>query len=232
MNGITIIDDFAHHPTAIGETINALRTGTGARCGRCSNRVRTRCAEKCFRTNLSESLAIADQIVVAGIFKPEAIPETSGSPQAVIDGMKKSGKPARELRDADAIVEANRVGTTQSETWLPFFPMADLAESMRSCRASWSSCGAHARHDVGLIRTIAAVLFMALSIPLAAIVVFPWTFISGKIDFLYWIAMKITRGTVWLTGTKIRTQGLENLDFRRALTYSCPTMYPTLILQF
>lgn len=67
---------------------------------------------------------------------------------------------------------------------------------------------------IGLIRTIAAVVFMAIAIPVAAIFVFPWTLISGKIDFLYWIAMKITRTTVWLTGTRIRTQGLENLDPR------------------
>src|ERR1051326_5246138 len=65
---------------------------------------------------------------------------------------------------------------------------------------------------IGALRTILAALFMAVFIPLAALIVFPWTFITGKIDFLYWVGMKITRGTVWFTGTKIRTVGLDKLD--------------------
>src|SRR5438270_3358675 len=64
----------------------------------------------------------------------------------------------------------------------------------------------------GALRTLLAVLFMAIIIPVAALIVFPWTFITGKIDFLYWIGMKICRATVWLTGTKVRTAGLEHLD--------------------
>ena len=65
---------------------------------------------------------------------------------------------------------------------------------------------------IGTLRTFMAVLFMAVVIPVAALIAFPWTLITGKISFLYWVAMKITRATVWLTGTKIRTQGLENFD--------------------
>lgn len=65
---------------------------------------------------------------------------------------------------------------------------------------------------MGALRTILAVLFMAVIIPLAALIVFPWTFITGKIEFLYWVGMRITRATVWFTGTKIRTVGLDKLD--------------------
>ena len=65
---------------------------------------------------------------------------------------------------------------------------------------------------IGGLRTIASVLFMAVVIPLAAIIAFPWTFISGKIDFLYRIAMQIARAAVWLTGTRVRVEGLENFD--------------------
>ena len=52
VHGITIIDDFAHHPTAIAETLKAVRTRyPGRRCGRFWSRVRTRYDAKCFSTS-------------------------------------------------------------------------------------------------------------------------------------------------------------------------------------
>ena len=44
-----------------------------------------------------------------------------------------------------------------------------------------------------MIRALIVVLFWVISIPLAALVGFPWTIISRKIDFLYNTAMKIAR---------------------------------------
>src|SRR5690348_5307075 len=76
IDGITIIDDFAHHPTAIAETLRALRTRyAGARLWAIfeprSNTVRRKILQK----DLVSSLALADQIVIASVFKAEAIPE-------------------------------------------------------------------------------------------------------------------------------------------------------------
>src|SRR5207237_6671459 len=76
VNGITIIDDFAHHPTAIAETLKALRTRyNGARlwavCEPRSNTLR----RNIFFKELISSLSLADEIVVASVFKVEAIPE-------------------------------------------------------------------------------------------------------------------------------------------------------------
>jgi 1-acyl-sn-glycerol-3-phosphate acyltransferase len=65
---------------------------------------------------------------------------------------------------------------------------------------------------IGFLRTGIAVLYLLLAVPLAALIAFPWTFISGKVDFLYWIAMKLVRSSVWLTGTRIRTVGLDKID--------------------
>jgi UDP-N-acetylmuramate: L-alanyl-gamma-D-glutamyl-meso-diaminopimelate ligase len=106
VNGVTIIDDFAHHPTAIGETLKALRSRYGNRrlwavLEPRSNTLRRRVFEK----ELAQSLASADEVVVASIFKPETIAENERlRVSAVIDGVKQSGRPARELVDADAIV--------------------------------------------------------------------------------------------------------------------------------
>jgi UDP-N-acetylmuramate: L-alanyl-gamma-D-glutamyl-meso-diaminopimelate ligase len=108
VNGITIIDDFAHHPTAIEQTIRALR----ARYPQSRLWVVLEPRSNTMRRNvlqdaLSQSLALADQVVVAAIFKSEAIPEAERlNLNRVIDEVKKRGKQARVLADADAIVNA------------------------------------------------------------------------------------------------------------------------------
>ena len=56
---------------------------------------------------LARSLAQADEVVVAGIFKSEAIPEAERLDLKRVAGeIQKRGKPARVLADADAIVDA------------------------------------------------------------------------------------------------------------------------------
>ncbi len=76
LHGITIIDDFAHHPTAIAETLKAVRTRyPGRRLWAIWSRVLTPCGAVCFRHELAQSLAVADEVVLADVFKSEAIPE-------------------------------------------------------------------------------------------------------------------------------------------------------------
>ncbi len=108
VNGITIIDDFAHHPTAIEQTIRALRARYPQ--GRLwvvleprSNTMR----RNVLQDALARSLALADQVVIAAIFKSEAIPEAERLDlNRVIAEIRKRGKNARILADADAIVNA------------------------------------------------------------------------------------------------------------------------------
>jgi UDP-N-acetylmuramate: L-alanyl-gamma-D-glutamyl-meso-diaminopimelate ligase len=105
--GVTVIDDFAHHPTAIRETLRALR---GAYPGRRlwavleprSNTLR----RNVFETELVESLALADEVVLAAVFKSEAIPVAERlHPEDVVAALKAKGVSAVLLADADAIVE-------------------------------------------------------------------------------------------------------------------------------
>jgi UDP-N-acetylmuramate: L-alanyl-gamma-D-glutamyl-meso-diaminopimelate ligase len=108
VGGVTIIDDFAHHPTAIAETLKALRSRYAGRrlwavLEPRSNTLRRRIFEK----ELAQSLAMADEVVIASIFKPEAIVEDERlRVEAVAKGVTKLGKKSRELADADAIVKA------------------------------------------------------------------------------------------------------------------------------
>src|SRR5208282_4210802 len=108
VNGITIIDDFAHHPTAIEQTIHALR----ARYPQSRLWVVLEPRSNTMRRNvlqdaLASSLALADQVVIAAIFKSEAIPQAERLDlNRVIDEIQKRGKQARIMADADAIVNA------------------------------------------------------------------------------------------------------------------------------
>jgi len=108
VNGITIIDDFAHHPTAIEQTIRALR----ARYPQSRLWVVLEPRSNTMRRNvlqdaLARSLALADRVVVAAIFKSEAIPEAERLDlNRVVDEITKRGKQARILADADAIVNS------------------------------------------------------------------------------------------------------------------------------
>ncbi len=108
IHGITIIDDFAHHPTAIAETLKALRTRyPGRRLWAILEPRSNTLRRKVFQDELARSLALADRIVVAAIFKSEAIPEDERlDAAAVISALQSSGKVACLLDTADAIVDS------------------------------------------------------------------------------------------------------------------------------
>lgn len=106
VNGVTIIDDFAHHPTAIEQTIRALRARYAGRrlwvvLEPRSNTMR----RNVLQDALARSLALADQVVVAAIFKSEAIPPKERLDlNRVVSEVQNHGRQARILADADTIV--------------------------------------------------------------------------------------------------------------------------------
>jgi len=108
VDGVTIIDDFAHHPTAIRETLKALRGAyPDARLWAVLEPRSNTLRRNVFERELIESLSIADRIVMAGVFKQESIPENERlHPETVVRGLKQSGKDAVLLANADAIVDA------------------------------------------------------------------------------------------------------------------------------
>src|SRR5581483_4185308 len=108
VNGITIVDDFAHHPTAIAGTLKALRTRySGSRLWAVFEPRSATLRRKVFEDDLVRSLSLADQIVIASVFRADAIPEDQRlSTTAIVEGLLRAGKPAREFKDADVIVNA------------------------------------------------------------------------------------------------------------------------------
>jgi len=108
INGITVIDDFAHHPTAIAATLEAVRTRyKGRRLWAIFEPRSNTLRRKIFEKDLVRSLSLADEVVVASVFRPEAVPDAERlEPKAIVAGLRAMRKAARELADADAIVAA------------------------------------------------------------------------------------------------------------------------------
>lgn len=107
IGGVTIIDDFAHHPTAIRETIKALRSAYPNRrlwavLEPRSNTLR----RNVFEHELVESLALADRVALAGVFKQEKIPERERlNPASVVSALNAGGHEAELFDSVDAIVD-------------------------------------------------------------------------------------------------------------------------------
>jgi 1-acyl-sn-glycerol-3-phosphate acyltransferase len=70
-----------------------------------------------------------------------------------------------------------------------------------------------------MIRTVAMLTFWALALPVAALIGFPWTFITGDIRLLYCMFMIGAWSGVRLTGIRVKTVGLENLDPERSYIF-------------
>jgi UDP-N-acetylmuramate: L-alanyl-gamma-D-glutamyl-meso-diaminopimelate ligase len=106
--GITVIEDFAHHPTAIRETLRTLRSvypqsRLWAVLEPRSNTLR----RKVLAGDLVESLSLADRVILAGVYQQQRIPENERlHPEDVVQALNARGKPAELLADADAIVAA------------------------------------------------------------------------------------------------------------------------------
>jgi len=108
VDGVTIIDDFAHHPTAIRETLRALRESyPGQRLWAVLEPRSNTLRRNVFELDLVESLSLADRVVLASVFKSESIPVAERlHPENVVEQLNERGTPASVFADADAIVAA------------------------------------------------------------------------------------------------------------------------------
>jgi 1-acyl-sn-glycerol-3-phosphate acyltransferase len=70
-----------------------------------------------------------------------------------------------------------------------------------------------------VIRTIVMLGFWSVMLPLAALVCFPWTFITGNVNFLYRVAMWGAWTGVRLAGVQVQTVGLDRLDPQRTYIF-------------
>jgi 1-acyl-sn-glycerol-3-phosphate acyltransferase len=72
-----------------------------------------------------------------------------------------------------------------------------------------------------LIRALLLGFYYAVMIPIVALVGFPWTFISGRVDRLYQMAMAATYSGMRLIGVEVTVVGRENFDPNGTYIYMC-----------
>ncbi len=103
--GVTVVDDFAHHPTAIRETLQALRGRFGP--GKLIAAFEPRSASSrrsVFQTGFATALALADEVVLAPLYAPEKIPEAERLDAGrLVSDLRSNDTPARVIASADGI---------------------------------------------------------------------------------------------------------------------------------
>jgi UDP-N-acetylmuramate: L-alanyl-gamma-D-glutamyl-meso-diaminopimelate ligase len=106
VNGITVIDDFAHHPTAVRETLLAARQKYPGRRVVAIFEPRSYTAQRReFESDYEDALGVADEIILAGLFHPERYDaDTAMRPEHLVAAWTGAGKGAAYQPDVDQIV--------------------------------------------------------------------------------------------------------------------------------
>ena len=106
-NGVTVIDDFAHHPTAIRRTLEAVREAyPGHRIWAVFEPRSATSRRKVFESKLPECFAEANRVILAELFAPDKIkPEERLDPKRVIKDINQNGGDAYFIPEVDTIVE-------------------------------------------------------------------------------------------------------------------------------
>jgi len=105
--GVTVVDDFAHHPTAIRATIEAARTRWPRRrlwvaFEPRSNTMRRRV----FEDDLAAALATADGAVLGPVSRAQLLSEAERlSPERVVEAVRAAGRRGEALNSAKEIAE-------------------------------------------------------------------------------------------------------------------------------
>jgi UDP-N-acetylmuramate: L-alanyl-gamma-D-glutamyl-meso-diaminopimelate ligase len=104
--GILVVDDFAHHPTAVRETIRAVRARYPDRRMVAVFEPRSNTSRrKVFQREFTSALSEADEVILAGVFGSEKIPPGERlSPEEVAAELRASGRPAHVIPEVDGIV--------------------------------------------------------------------------------------------------------------------------------
>jgi UDP-N-acetylmuramate: L-alanyl-gamma-D-glutamyl-meso-diaminopimelate ligase len=109
VNGVTVIDDFAHHPTAVRETLGALRLKYQDRriVAVFEPRSRTSC-HATFQDQYVSAFRPADYVIISRVFDAQRAAEMGGVLNIVklIDDIAAQNKPAFAITDVDEIVRS------------------------------------------------------------------------------------------------------------------------------
>ena len=105
--GVLVYDDFAHHPTAVRETIKAARARhPGARVWALFEPRSWTSRRKVHEEAFAEAFASADRVVLAPVYQPERLdPSIRLDPEVLVERVRRSGGTGCVLPDAERIAE-------------------------------------------------------------------------------------------------------------------------------
>jgi UDP-N-acetylmuramate: L-alanyl-gamma-D-glutamyl-meso-diaminopimelate ligase len=104
--GVTVIDDFAHHPTAVAETVEAIRKRYPGQKIWAIFEPRSNTSRRAvFQKDFAEALSLADEIVIAKVFMPEKVKDAPLlDEKQLVEDIRKRGKPVKGDLEVDQIV--------------------------------------------------------------------------------------------------------------------------------
>ena len=108
IGGVTVIDDFAHHPTAVEETLKALRMKyDGKRLIAVFEPRSWSSRLAIFQEPYGKAFSYADYVIIAGVYNTSKASELGKvlDVDELVKDIELQGKPAMAFPDADAIVE-------------------------------------------------------------------------------------------------------------------------------
>jgi UDP-N-acetylmuramate: L-alanyl-gamma-D-glutamyl-meso-diaminopimelate ligase len=114
--GVTVYDDFAHHPTAVEETLRAVRRASPGR--RIWAVFEPRSASSCrrvFQDDFARAFAGADVVVIASVFRSSLPEEDRLSENKLVSDLRARNVDARHLPSIDAIVEDVAAGARDGD---------------------------------------------------------------------------------------------------------------------
>ena len=106
--GVTVLDDYAHHPTAVRETLKALRRRFPKRRLIAVYEPRSATSRRrTFQAEFADAFAHADEVIVGKLFDPSKIPaDERFDPEKLALDLHRSGTKAAYVQDVDQIVKS------------------------------------------------------------------------------------------------------------------------------
>ncbi|MBX3025399.1 hypothetical protein KF840_10900 [bacterium] len=117
--GVTVVDDFAHHPTAVAGTLAALRARYPGRrlWGVFEPRSNTS-RRRVFQREYVAALSAADRVIVGGVFQKQSDAVNADqlfSPEQLVSDLRRAGVAADAIGDAGAIAAAIAAGAAAGD---------------------------------------------------------------------------------------------------------------------
>lgn len=105
--GVTVLDDYAHHPTAVRETLKALRQRFAKRRLIAVYEPRSMTSRRnTFQAEFADAFAQADEVIVGPMFDPSKIPVAERfSPEKLANDLHSAGTKASHVAETAAIVK-------------------------------------------------------------------------------------------------------------------------------